>query len=433
MTCTGPTVMRWIPAVGLAELPGDLFGGMASFLYVGPFVSGLRALSDSHKRWISLRGSGQVLSPIFIHSNCRTGGTALLAALRRDPAVCVFHDPFNLALTLPWSQIETHDPTAWPSGHAVDMGTYFAEYAPLVDHDRVCGASDDYSWSYCMKADDEDIGQEQYISSLIDLASSQNQVAIIKFEQTEGRVAWLRRCFPNAIHVGLLRDREAQFRSWMALLVIHNVAGFFEVTHRLVRDNSTFFGAEGVADSIDLASWDELRCLFDVFYDATTCVRLTATDVVFDLSPESPESVDDQAQRAYGLPEHAARALTAALRTTRASVPRESGLTLGDLRRMHGVVMPVRMENTTLRTRCDQLSSEMGATWAELTSLVAHRDELTNALRDAEHRLSGAVEALATANEDIATARESLLEATSSKSWRMTEPLRRMSRFPRGS
>ncbi len=258
-------------------------------------------------------------------------------------------------------------------------------------------------------------------------------MAIVKFEQTEGRVAWLRGYFPNAIHVGLLRNREAQFRSWMALLVIHNHAGFFESAHRLVRDNSTFFGAEGVADSIDLASWDELRCLFDVFYDATTRVRLTAMDVVFDLSPESLESVDDQAQRAYGLPEHASRALIAALRITRASVPRQSGLTLGELRRMHEVVMPARMENTTLRTRCDQLWSGMGATRAELTSLVAHRDELTNALRDAERRLSGAVEALAAANEDTATARESLLEATSSKSWRMTEPLRRMSRFHHGS
>ncbi len=38
--------------VSLAELPSDLFGGVTSILHVDPFVPGLRALSDSHKRLI---------------------------------------------------------------------------------------------------------------------------------------------------------------------------------------------------------------------------------------------------------------------------------------------------------------------------------------------------------------------------------------------
>ncbi len=371
-------------------------------------------------------------APVFVHSNWRTGGTALMAALRRDEACRIFFDPFNLTLSLPWSQIQHLDATTWPSGHPADMGGYFAEYAPLVEYDHVRGAREAYAWSYVMKADDED-QQQQYIASLVDLASSRDQLVVLKFEQTEGRVAWLRRHFPDAIHVGLLRDGDAQFRSWMTLLVVHNNAGFFESGHRLAKDNPAFFGAAHVADSIDLADWDELRSLFDVFYAATTRVRLEAMDVTLDLSPESRESVDDQAQALQGLPAHVIRALLDALRATRASVPPKSGPTLAELRLMHDVVMPVRMENTDLVARCTQLRSQLAVTTAERVSVLALRDEMASALRDAEDGLSGTRAALAAAEEDAAVARASFSEVTSSTSWRLTSPLRWMSRWARSS
>jgi hypothetical protein len=123
---------------------------------------------------------------VFIHANRRTGGTAWAAALRREPGIRLFFDPFNMAFAHDWSSMREIGPGTWESRHPADMGPYFAEYAPLVEDGRVRGASTAFHDRYVMDAETRDDAQEAFLSSLIDLAHAAGDRPVLKTEQTEG-------------------------------------------------------------------------------------------------------------------------------------------------------------------------------------------------------------------------------------------------------
>lgn len=234
--------------------------------------------------------------PIFLHSNWRTGGTALIAALRRHPALMVFIDPLNPGLGRPWSELSTLGPESWLSGHPREMGAYFTEYASLIDDDRICGWSDQYFWNYDLSADADDPGQEAYLRSLLHVAEAEGRTAVIKMEQSEGRVEWLRARFPGSVHVGITRGWDGQFSSWATQLLLYGGDTFFAWAHQFVVRNPRVFGTHDLPAAFDIAQFSDLTEMFDAFHAVTSRVRADDCDVAFDVSPESAESPGNQVE-----------------------------------------------------------------------------------------------------------------------------------------
>jgi hypothetical protein len=234
--------------------------------------------------------------PIFVHSNWRTGGTALLAALRRHPALMVFIDPLNPGLGRPWSELSTLGPESWLSGHPREMGAYFTEYASLICDDHIRGWSDQYFWNYDLSADADDPGQEAYLRSLIHVAEAEGRTAVIKMEQSEGRVEWLRTRFPGSVHVGITRSWDGQFSSWATQLLLYGGDTFFAWAHHFVVRNPRLFGTHGLPAAFDIAQFSNLTEMFDAFHAVTSRVRADDCDVAFDVSPESAENPGNQVE-----------------------------------------------------------------------------------------------------------------------------------------
>jgi hypothetical protein len=67
-----------------------------------------------------------------------------------------------------------------------------------------------------------------------------NKTAVFKFEQLEGHSEVIRKHFPTAIHLGLLRNRQSQFDSWLEQLALGN-SGFFDGARKLVLEDPDYF------------------------------------------------------------------------------------------------------------------------------------------------------------------------------------------------
>lgn len=238
-----------------------------------------------------------VRPPVFVHSNWRTGGTALIAALRRHRELMVFIDPLNPGMDRPWSELHALGPDCWLSGHPQDMGAYFTEYASLIDDDHIRGWSADYFWAYDLGADADDPAQEAYLRSLIDVAAAEGRTAVIKMEQSEGRIEWLRARFPGSVHVGITRGWDGQFSSWATQLLHYGGDSFFAWAHQIVMENPRLFGTHDLPATFDMSRFSDVVDMFDAFHAVTSRVRADDCDVAFDVSPESTEHPADQVER----------------------------------------------------------------------------------------------------------------------------------------
>lgn len=57
-----------------------------------------------------------------------------------------------------------------------------------------------------------------YLNGLVATAKENGKSAVFKFEQLEGHLELLKEHFLSAIHIGLLRDKQEQFDSWLEQL-----------------------------------------------------------------------------------------------------------------------------------------------------------------------------------------------------------------------
>ncbi len=173
----------------------------------------------------------------FLHTGWRSGGTWIWSRLREHPGVTAYYEPLHEALaTLDAAQIARERPDAWESRHG-GSAPYFAEYAPLLARRRFRGPrgvslhEQRFAYEHYFQSPEEpDDALAGYIAGLLDAAGE--RVPVLKFCRSLGRVAWMQRHFPDALHAVVLRGPVAQFRSAEAQFATGN--RFFAVAPVLV-------------------------------------------------------------------------------------------------------------------------------------------------------------------------------------------------------
>lgn len=154
------------------------------------------------------------MRPIFIHAGLRSGSSYVWTKFRDNPAVMAFYEPFSEDLGRATRQfLLTHGPHSWRSGHT-ETAPYYKEYEPLLDSQGgICGFSPSFSYENYFLNNVDLPDQRRYLQSLIDLAGRQDKTAVLGFCRSLGRSAWMKRFFPDAVHIVMIRNPVDQWLS----------------------------------------------------------------------------------------------------------------------------------------------------------------------------------------------------------------------------
>jgi hypothetical protein len=182
-----------------------------------PVAPAFEALSRTDA--VLVRSPGPATA-IFLHAGWRSCGTWLWEALRDRDTVRAYYEPLHEDLhALDRAALTRFSPGSWDSGHSPG-GPYFAEYLPLLRHgvfgDRagIRGYQRRFAFDdFFRDPHDDDPALRAYLQSLIDAARAEGRVAVLKFCRSLGRVPWMARHFPDAMHAVVLRDPVAQWLS----------------------------------------------------------------------------------------------------------------------------------------------------------------------------------------------------------------------------
>lgn len=158
---------------------------------------------------------------LFLHTGWRSSGTWIWSRLRADPAVMAYYEPLHEQLaTLTESRIAQLRPDSWRSGHD-QTAPYYSEFRDLLAHRGrgVQGYQERFAADrYFLSPDAKDPVLVSYLGSLLHHATEAGRVPVLKFCRSLGRVGWMQRNFPDALHAVMLRDPVAQWRSSAAQL-----------------------------------------------------------------------------------------------------------------------------------------------------------------------------------------------------------------------
>jgi hypothetical protein len=127
-----------------------------------------------------------------------------------------FHEPFHETLGhLTEGVIGNMRAEGWASGHPGLEAPYFAEYAPLLQQPLgVRGFQGRFAYEDYYALDPDLVApQRAYLQTLLDLAAAHDKRAVLGFCRSLGRLPWLVKEFPDALHVRLHRDPVSQWIS----------------------------------------------------------------------------------------------------------------------------------------------------------------------------------------------------------------------------
>jgi hypothetical protein len=134
---------------------------------------------------------------------------------RARPEAMAFYEPLNeLLVGMTTENMALERPDGWNSRHP-DTRPYFEEYAPLLARRRgIRGYERSFAYDrYFMREDEAHPKLAAYLHALLTLAEGTGKIPVLKFVRSLGRVGWMRRQFPAATHVTLVRDPLAQWAS----------------------------------------------------------------------------------------------------------------------------------------------------------------------------------------------------------------------------
>lgn len=153
---------------------------------------------------------------IFLHTGWRSAGTWVWSRLRALDHVTAFYEPFSALLgDLKLADINVIQP-AMTSGHPALKKPYYDEYRPFLQPDArgVTGYRKRFSIDrFAPVPNDEFPPQHAYLRQLCGHALDAHKVPVLKFCRTSGRLPWLAAAFPDAMHVGVMRNPVSQFMS----------------------------------------------------------------------------------------------------------------------------------------------------------------------------------------------------------------------------
>jgi hypothetical protein len=155
------------------------------------------------------------IDAVFLHAGWRSCGTWLWDVLRENAGVRAYYEPLHEGLaSLDHAAIAQFRPDSWGSGHG-GGAPYFTEYSDLLKSGGgVAGYRRRFAFDdFFAGPDRDDAPLRGYLASLLDLAHREGRLPVLKFCRSLGRVPWLARNFPRALHVVMMRDPVAQWRS----------------------------------------------------------------------------------------------------------------------------------------------------------------------------------------------------------------------------
>jgi hypothetical protein len=225
-----------------------------------------------------------IIEPIFLHSSWRTGGTALLQAFSGLAGVTTYMDPLNKSL-IDVNTAINGDSSGWDSNHPKNL-KYFASYIELYKNGSLPNYPNMQEFRFRNSEESFKSDLFLYLSNLIGYASKKGETSIIKFEQMEGHVSWLREKFPSAIQIGVIRDGNDQYLSWLEQTALGNES-FFDSAKELIQGDPDFFKQNS---EISLFSKQDL---FQTYYNGIKRVR-HELDFCVDIYRESLQEINEK-------------------------------------------------------------------------------------------------------------------------------------------
>lgn len=232
------------------------------------------------------------LAPIFLHTSWRTGGTALAFAFREQPACALFYEPINIALRNP-EKAFLASPGKWDSRHP-SSAPYFNELEKFLTGDESIRNFPDLDLFTFESPNKEWLDElAKYLHMLIDHAQGEGKVPVFKFTNLEGHLDLLRNEFPSSTNIAVGRGRSEQLMSWLSQAANSNYE-FFKAGSKMIGAESTnpFIGKRKLEQlsNNDISSviddFNQYRDLLDSFHKKM--------DLVINISPEvifKPEKV----------------------------------------------------------------------------------------------------------------------------------------------
>ncbi len=168
--------------------------------------------------------------PVFLHCGWRTRGTWVWNRFRNMDGVAGYYEP--LAETLAEIRLGTLasiNAESWSSGHSGLDRPYFDAFRPLLEGDKpgVRGYQKRFAVGDFFAAPDAALPEmDQYLRLLITTAEERGQQPILKFCRSIGRISWMQRHFPEAVHIVVLRNPFAQYSSALQQFIRHDNAYF---------------------------------------------------------------------------------------------------------------------------------------------------------------------------------------------------------------
>lgn len=134
------------------------------------------------------------------------------------------YEPLNESLaTLTLRTLGSMRPAATPtSNHPDEQRPYFEEFAPLFSSRTpgVAGFRREFVYdSFFIAPDTEYPELRHYLESLVQLAQTNGRTPVMKFCRALGRVGWMRKNFPDAAQIFVMRD---PFSQWMSAWRLSN-------------------------------------------------------------------------------------------------------------------------------------------------------------------------------------------------------------------
>jgi len=159
-------------------------------------------------------------SAIFLHAGWRSCGTWLWETLRERDTVRAYYEPLHEDLNrLDRVALTRFSPASWDSGHSPGA-PYFAEYSPRLRRGAlgrprgIDGYAPRFAFDdFFLDPVEDDAALLAYLRGLIAAAHQEARMPVLKFCRSLGRVPWMARHFPDAMHAVVLRDPVAQWLS----------------------------------------------------------------------------------------------------------------------------------------------------------------------------------------------------------------------------
>ena len=188
--------------------------------------------------------------------------------------------------------LRTHGPETWNSKHS-PTAPYYLEYQDLFDDTAGRGIrlfDPTFTFENYFRVEDPLPSQQAYLHSLLSHAHHQDQRPVLGFCKSLGRLPWIRRYFPEAVHITFVRDPIQQWLSGYQFYVETQNPYFLIYSSVYLKepgDSAYIRALQGkFPDLMASSTTFDVNRLFEAFmhiYGYSTIVSAMGADLVVDI------------------------------------------------------------------------------------------------------------------------------------------------------